>query len=91
VELEGGKGSIPLRWHFLKWRRTAPTQPQEVVMERLPEDASVRVRPADGRWLVRVAGAGEVLERRFDSENDAEAFASAHRKRLGLDVPPDVS
>lgn len=60
-------------------------------MERLPEDASVCVRRADGGWVVRVEGAGEVLERIFEEEAEAEAFAAAHRRRLGLDVPPDVS
>ena len=60
-------------------------------MERLPEDASVRVRRTRDAWVVRVEGGGDILERSFCDEDQAEAFASAHRRRLGLDVPPDVS
>ena len=49
------------------------------------------VRRVAGEWLVRVVGDGAVLEERFADEDDAEAFALAHRTRLGLHVPPDVS
>jgi hypothetical protein len=60
-------------------------------MEQVPEDARVSVRRIDGAWVVRVAGAGEVIEESFADEEEAEAFALAHRTRLGLVVPPDVS
>jgi len=60
-------------------------------MEQMPEDASVSVREIDGEWVVRVIGAGEVIEERFGDVNEADEFALAHRRRLGLHVPPDVS
>ena len=31
------------------------------------------------------------MERRFEDEDEAEISAAAHRRRLGLDVPPEVS
>jgi predicted regulator of Ras-like GTPase activity (Roadblock/LC7/MglB family) len=60
-------------------------------MEQVPEDARVSVRSIDGAWVVRVAGDGEVIEQSFADEDEAEEFAHAHRTRLGLVVPPDVS
>jgi hypothetical protein len=88
------QGSIPRRPHCLRVNgaRARPFfRLQEVVMEQMPEDARVSVHEVDGQWIVRVVGAGEIIEQSFEDEKEAEEFAFAHRRRLGLHVPPDVS
>ncbi len=59
----------------------------EMVMERLPEDVKMSVRKICRGWIMRAAGGGEVLEQRLEDKDEAEEFAFAHRRRLGLKAP----
>ena len=47
---------------------------------------SVEIFQRDGKWIVRVANAGETFEREFDHPPYAKSFGSGQALRLGVAI-----
>jgi hypothetical protein len=47
---------------------------------------SVEIFQRDGKWIVRVANAGETFEREFDHPPYAKSFGSGQAIRLGVAI-----
>ncbi|UCI06521.1 hypothetical protein [Mesorhizobium sp. B1-1-8] len=52
------------------------------------EPDSVRVKPINGQWIVRIVDGGKLTQQLFDVHMEAESFAEAERQRLGLPGEP---
>ncbi|CDX40983.1 hypothetical protein P9273_24225 [Mesorhizobium sp. WSM4935] len=52
------------------------------------EPDSVRVKPVNDQWIVRVVDGGRLRQKVFDVHAQAETFAEEERLRLGLPGEP---
>lgn len=60
-------------------------------MQTTEEHTSVEVSNTDDGWHVKVDKNGEVTEQDFDSQEEAEEFASAQRTATGIVPQPDLA